>query len=190
MRAGDWIRRRYELRAPLGSGASATAWRAHDHAHGREVALKILSAGSDPEVLHQEYARLVGLWHPHLLSVHALGRVEPGERSAFYLASELVRGETLDRFATSGGPAALLEAVSGVVSALWFLHGLGLRHGDLKPSNVLVEPDGRAVLIDLGCASPLGVASATLSGTWAYLAPELLEGRVADGRAEIGRAHV
>ncbi len=185
MRAGDWIRRRYELRAPLGSGASATAWRAHDHAHGREVALKILSAGSDPEVLHQEYARLVGLWHPHLLSVHALGRVEPGERSAFYLASELVRGETLDRFATSGGPAALLEAVSGVVSALWFLHGLGLRHGDLKPSNVLVEPDGRAVLIDLGCASPLGVASATLSGTWAYLAPELLEGRVADGRADL-----
>lgn len=185
MKRGDWVRGRYELCAPLGSGASASAWRAHDHAHDREVALKILSAGSDPELVHQEYGRLVGLWHPHLLTVHGLGRVGPGADASLYLASELVRGQPLDHFAASCGPTALLDAVCGVTSALWFLHGLGLRHGDLKPSNVLVEPDGRAVLIDLGCAEPIGAASATLSGTWAYLAPELVEGRAADGRADL-----
>ena len=60
-----------------------------------------------------------------------------------------------------------------------------MRHGDFTPDNILVRPNGRAVLIDLGCARPFGQRSETLSGTPGFLAPELLRDGAGDARADL-----
>ncbi len=82
--------------------------------------------------------------------------------------------------------AELLIPLSHALAALGFLHRLGIRHGDVKPENILVDARGAGVLIDLGCSRPMDDAAIdAVSGTPGFLAPELLRGEAADGRADL-----
>jgi serine/threonine-protein kinase PknK len=176
---------RYRLGAALGHGGSAHTYVADDLLEGRSVALKLLDATHDIDLLRREFERLRGIVHPHLTRVHAFGVARlAGGRRAFYTA-ELVRGGDLRAFAAKAALADLKQAFGDVLDALDLLHRLGLRHGDVKPENVLLDAAGRAVLIDLGCAAPLGQTASALSGTHGYLAPELLAGSAADERADL-----
>ncbi|MEY4511111.1 MAG: hypothetical protein RLZZ450_3233, partial [Pseudomonadota bacterium] len=183
--SGTVLAHRYRLGARLGQGGSAQAYVADDLVEQRAVALKLLQSSRPIDELRREFELLRGLVHPHLTRVHEFGiSVHERQRRAFYTA-ELLRGGDLRAFAARALPAQLMLALCDVLDALHLLHGLGLRHGDLKPENVLVDEQGRAVLIDLGCAAALGRAVPTVSGTPGYLSPELREGRAADERADL-----
>ncbi|MFS8070394.1 MAG: protein kinase domain-containing protein, partial [Byssovorax sp.] len=79
-----------------------------------------------------------------------------------------------------------MTPLSHALSALGFLHRLGIRHGDVKPENILVDARGAGVLIDLGCSRPMDDPPLdVVSGTPGFLAPELLRGDAADGRADL-----
>lgn len=177
----------YQLLEVLGAGASATVYRARDAATGAIVALKVLrgdlaASGRWRERFDRE-VRLAGrLDHPGLCRVLAWAHL--GEQP--FLAMSLVEGCTLAaEIATlPPSPSALarrLRVLVQVARALGCAHRGGLVHRDIKPGNVLVRPDGSAVLTDLGLAFAQEeghdlTASDTLVGSPAYFAPELIHG--------------
>jgi len=189
LKPGDIVLDRYRVASTLGRGGSATTYLAHDLTWNTPVALKLLRATSPAllETLRTEFDVLRGSSHPHLSRVHDFGFLPATSSDALcFYTSDPIEGVTLDRAAKKSSWSRLRPAIIDLLRALQWLHALGLRHGDVKPSNVLVRPDGRAVLIDLGCARPLRAQPfAELSGTPAYMAPELLAGRSADGRADL-----
>ena len=183
--AGSVLAHRYRLGAPLGRGASAQAYLAEDLLEGAQVALKLLHPAHELHALRREFELLRGLIHPHLARVHdfAVTRIG-GQRRALYTSDLVLGGDLRAHVAQVGFPAARV-ALADVLDALHLLHRVGLRHGDVKPENVLVDAHGRGVLIDLGCAAPLGQVALRVSGTPHYMAPELRQGEVADERADL-----
>lgn len=172
---GTEIQRRYEIVEPLGQGGCATTYRAQDRLTGRSVALKLLHQGEVDVTLRSEFERLTRLYHPNLAQVLDLGH---HEGRLFYTAT-LVDGTTLARHHG-------LTALHGPLRALAFLHRQGIRHGDFKPDNILVDRKGQGVLIDLGCARPFGSPlGRSVSGTPGFLPPEVLRSQAADARADL-----
>ena len=176
---------RYEIRGLLGSGGMGTVYKAFDRELEELVALKLIRKDrlSRPDALTRfrkevKLARRVS--HRNVARVYDLGEADD-ER---YFTMELVEGKSL---------AAVLEAgplpIPGVTrvgremaAALAAAHAVGVIHRDLKPDNVLIALDGRAVLTDFGIARGLEqpASEATLAGSWVgtplYMAPELLAG--------------
>ncbi|WP_170229181.1 sigma 54-interacting transcriptional regulator [Polyangium fumosum] len=181
---GEILAHRYRIVATLGEGGLARTFLAKDLVLETHVALKVLRRAEDEWALRAELGYLAGLVHPHLVRVLDFGSLpRDGENSALhYLATEVIEGRELDRAA----PAfeALRAPLVDALSALAFLHHLGLRHGDFKPANVLVDARGRGVLLDLSCAGRLGRAAAP-SGTPRFIAPEVLRGERADVRSDL-----
>ena len=176
---------RFEVLEKLGEGGLGVVYRARDAATGREVALKILHERARGEDAHlrfkQEFRAMSRLRHPNLCTVHDFG-ITPG--GAPYISMELVPGQDL---ATSGtvSPARLLELLAPLARALGYLHRQGLVHGDLKPENVRVMPDGDVKLMDLGFLMAAGQAASAPRGTLAYMSPEVVRGDRVDQRADI-----
>ena len=176
---------RYELVNELGKGASATVYRAYDQALERDVALKIVSPAlaNDPDFVSrfQREARLAArMQHPNIVPVHDVGRTEDGRP---FIAMTLIEGTGLDAVIRSHGAMALPEAIrvlSELGSALDYLHGQGLVHRDVKPSNTLVEDSGRVMLADFGIAyareSTRYTSTGVMLGTPRYMAPEQMMG--------------
>lgn len=183
--AGQVFCGRYRVEAALGQGGMATTYRVHDLLDGEDVALKLLSSRALEAELLGEFERLRGLVHPNLARVYSLGRASlRGELCPFY-TSALVDGGTLSDLRAREGFEATLPFILDALDALSFLHSLGLRHGDLKPDNILCTTQGKGVLIDLGCAAPLHRKQALVSGTPGFIAPEVLAGEAADERADL-----
>jgi serine/threonine-protein kinase PknK len=183
--AGQRLAGRYRLRAELGSGGSASAWRAHDELFDRDVALKLLGEPALELVLRGEFARLARLAHPSLVRVHDWATDRRSSGALHFFSADFIDGQTLDRFALAHGFARAKAALIDALDALGYLHRAGILHGDFKPANVLVDSCGRGVLIDLGCARPLGAPLGSLSGSPEYLAPELLRGGDSGPRADL-----
>jgi serine/threonine-protein kinase PknK len=186
---GALLQDRYEVVRRLGRGGMATTYLVHDRLWDTAVALKLLRPSSAAllEAMRSEFALLRELFHPHLCQVHEFGSVGgDGEQTACFYTADYVQGVTLAERARSGGWQKLRQPLCDALGALHLLHRAGLRHGDFKPDNVLVDLEGHGVLIDLGCAAPLGSdLTAAISGTPGYLAPELLAGQVVDHRADL-----
>lgn len=168
----------------LGSGGFGTVYRAWDPALQRAVALKLRKAGPTPQEgggrrYIEEARRLASLRHPNVVAVYGVD--EHDGRVGFW--TELIDGSTLADIVREQGPLGMEEAVAvgrAICRALAAAHGVGLVHGDVKPSNVMRERGGRIVLMDFGAASVLREGSADeetrlLQGTPSTLAPELLE---------------
>jgi serine/threonine-protein kinase PknK len=163
---------RYQLVARLGGGAEGSVWRAVDlRSEGSTCAVKVQARSIAPE-----HARLLlSLDHPNLARTRDLGAL-PGGGS--FVVMDLVEGATLDAVADT---ATLVRAGAAVASALEALHSVGIVHGDVKPTNILVRGD-RAVLVDLGTASAAGARSVGLHGSLAFAAPEALLGAATPAR--------
>lgn len=189
----------FRLVRELGRGGQGTVWLAVDDRIGRHVALKIVARSPLLEDLaprFQREARLLGrLDHPGLCPVYDVG----SDDAVAWIALRYVEGETLAH-RLERGPLARDEAVlvcERAARALEFAHAAGIVHRDVKPSNVMLAPDGSPVLLDFGVArlidradakDPVAALTATgnVVGTAAYLAPELLDGTgVPDARVDV-----
>lgn len=171
----------YTVVRQIGSGAMGAVYRAEDDG-GNAVALKMLHRHLDDpaarERLRREARALQGLRHP------AVARVLDAELDGpeAFIVTELVEGPTLEEEIDERGPLDardLFELADQLADALEAVHGTGVVHRDLTPSNVLIARTG-PVLIDFGLAQGPGDARATrtgfVMGTPGYLAPELLDG--------------
>ncbi len=162
-----------------------TVLRAFDERLEREVAIKLVrrASGSDEATrrLEREARVAAGLDHPGVVRIFELG-VHEGET---YIVMELVRGAPLSAVLRERGPASIGAAAAAGVAiarATAVAHDAGIVHRDLKPQNVVVRDDGVIKVLDFGLAKSLSgeeaklSATGTVSGTPAYLSPELLAG--------------
>jgi len=165
--------------------------RGEDTLLGRPVAVKLLLDYGDPRSVarfQQEAQILARLQHPNVISVFDTG-VDGGDR---FIVMELVEGPTLRELLDTEGrlaPERAGEIASRLASALGFAHGKAVIHRDVKPSNVLLPPDGGVKLADMGIARLLSpeALTATLSvrGTALYISPEQVRGDRVDPRADL-----
>ncbi|MGE3632368.1 MAG: protein kinase, partial [Sandaracinaceae bacterium] len=164
---------RFEPRRILGEGALGSVEVAFDRAREREVALKRVRL-RDPlhaDVFQRELRLLRGVAHPRLVRLLDAGIADDEAGRFGYFTSELTIGTPL---ATPRAWSTLRATLIDTAHALLALHDASLMHGDVSAANVLVDASGRATLIDLGCARPLGEPLVTLDGT--HPAPEILRG--------------
>lgn len=184
---GQWFAGIYKLERVLGEGGVGIVFAARDASLERPIAIKVLRpelrerAELRAALLH-EGRRLAEVRHPNVVTVHACGT----HRGMPFVAMELVEGaNALELLVAAGGRLPtdeVLDLLEAIARGLDALHAIGLVHGDLKPSNVLVGAGRRVKLIDVG----LGGASSgdeLIRGTAAFLAPERLRGLVGPSRA-------
>ncbi len=168
-----------EILGRLGAGGMGVVYRARQAELGRDVALKLLAAGEDTDRFLSEARAAARLSHANIVPVFEVGR---HDGRPYYLM-ELVDGATLaDRL--KSGPLEPREAAAIIRQAALALdhaHKAGILHRDVKPSNLLLDRDGRARLADFGIARDLNretraTSSGSVLGTPAYMAPEQAEG--------------
>ncbi|MBX3066552.1 MAG: SUMF1/EgtB/PvdO family nonheme iron enzyme [Anaerolineae bacterium] len=176
---------KYEIKALIGHGGMAEVYRALNPDLGQDVAIKVLR----PHVLSsqdslirfkQEAQSVAGLSHPNIIRVFdfsAEGRMQ-------YMVMELVNGQSMDRLLArnpNGLPLELaLKLFRQIADALGYAHERGVIHRDIKPGNVLLAENDRAILTDFGLARIAGAAKLTTTGTSygtpAYMSPEQASG--------------
>ncbi len=187
----------FELLEPIGAGGMATVLRARDVQLDRLVALKILppETARDEESIrrfHQEARAAARLDHENIARVYYCG----ADQGLHFIAFEFVEGVNLRVYIDQHGPLPVAEAVRIVLqiaTGLEHAASRGVVHRDVKPSNIIISPNGRAKLVDMGLARSLGPAhdggltqSGVTLGTFDYISPEqALEPRAADSRSDI-----
>lgn len=173
---------RLELRQRLGRGGFGDVYRAYDPDLQREVALKLfhedrMSDESAASELLAEARQLAKLKHQNVVSVYGV-ETHDG-RSGYWM--ELVEGRTLEAQLEADGPLGADEARQmglALCRAVAAVHAQGLVHRDIKTTNVMRERGGRLVLMDFGTVVDAEFTDpGRVSGTPAYMAPELLDGR-------------
>ncbi|AZS41858.1 Serine/threonine-protein kinase PknA [Microbacterium oxydans] len=179
---------RYQLRECVGQGGMARVYRAEDVLLGRTVAIKLLNGGSEgvpSDRARSEMTLLASLNHPAMVTLYD-AQLVPGK--AEYLVMEFVDGPTLSARIAQGPvpPTDVAMIAADLAEALHVVHGAGVVHRDVKPSNVLLSPTSLpgsrsgAKLADFGISVLVDDARLTspgvVIGTAAYLAPEQLRG--------------
>lgn len=174
----------YRIVDALGHGGMGHVFRAEHDAMGRQVAIKVLPLErSTPEAIAnftREIRAQASLDHENLVRAYDAGH----DRKVYYLVSEYVPGCDLRKLVQRRGPldmATAAEIISDVALGLQHAHDRGLIHRDVKPGNVLVTPEGRAKLSDLGLAGSLDANAdadprrGKLVGTADYLSPDQIK---------------
>jgi eukaryotic-like serine/threonine-protein kinase len=189
----------YRIIQEIGSGGMGVVFRAHDQHLDREVAIKVLHPGTITDEgarkhLHKEALALSKLNHPNIATIHDFDC----QRGIDFLVMEYIPGVTLNK-KLAAGPLRENEVVRLAMQlseGLTAAHEHGVVHRDLKPGNLQLTSDGRLKILDFGLArlrqplAEMAVAETTLqtqsiSGTFAYMAPEQLMGEELDPRTDI-----
>jgi serine/threonine protein kinase len=193
--APEWLGRRiaqYVVQAPLSSGGMGVVYKARDEQLGRQVALKFLpphlSANAEAKARFVAEARAAAaLDHPNVCTVYQIGEIDDGR---LFIAMPLYDGETL-RTRLERGRLMFGEAIAiavQVARGLEHAHQAGIVHRDVKPSNIVVLPNGTAKILDFGIAQIRDVSLAdpkTVIGTIAYMSPEQATASAIDGRSDV-----
>jgi eukaryotic-like serine/threonine-protein kinase len=199
---GRMVAGRYLLQNTIGRGAMGTVWRARDTVLARDVAVKEVrlrgpvSAGSvmteETRILYQRTLReartAARLNHPAVVTIFDVVEADGSP----WIVMELVQARSLDQVLTEDGrldPQQAADAGLRVLGALACAHAAGILHRDVKPSNVLLGPDGRVVLTDFGIATLEGDSGLTqagmVMGTPGFTAPERIRGDVASPASDL-----
>jgi serine/threonine protein kinase len=179
----------YRIIEAVGEGGMGTVWRALQLSTQREVALKVLSAGSfRTQKFRARFEREVELTaqlaHPNIARVYDSGL----HRGMYYYTMELLDGEHLDKYVADHGMTQrqVLELIHKVCQGVQYAHQRGVIHRDLKPSNIVVTSDGEPHILDFGLAKALLQDDKTVTvsvdgdvaGTPAYMSPEQAGGHL------------
>lgn len=199
---GTLIGGRYRLDAVIGRGGMSTVYKAFDTVLERAVAIKLMhreiTADSDQlERFRREARSVAQLNHPHVVTVIDAGE-EPspdGEEPPVgtpYIVLEYVDGETLKSLIRREGPLEIPKAIAYAIEiarALGAAHERQIVHRDVKPHNILIDPEGRAKITDFGIARSLSEEGLTMAGrvlgTTDYVSPEQALGQPVTPQSDV-----
>jgi tetratricopeptide (TPR) repeat protein len=190
----------YRILEQIGAGGMGVVYRAHDEQLDRDVALKVLPAGTLADdaarkQFRKEALALAKLSHPNIATVFEFS----SQQDVDFLAMELIPGKPLsDRLHAGAMPQPeIIRLATQLAEGLAAAHDQGVIHRDLKPANLFVTPDGRLKILDFGLAKHTPTAgvgdvtrsitadTGTVSGTVPYMSPEQLRGLPVDPRSDI-----
>jgi serine/threonine-protein kinase len=182
----------YRIVEPIGQGGTSVVYRAEHIRLGRTAALKLLTPRLGEADFRDRFLResklAASLDHPNIVPVYDAGE----EGDVLFIAMACVDGSDLKALLVNEGRLPLrraLRIVSQIASALDAAHARGLVHRDVKPANILVAHDDRALLSDFGVVKELTSGGATRTGSFIgtieYCSPEQIEGRDVDPRADV-----
>jgi beta-lactam-binding protein with PASTA domain/predicted Ser/Thr protein kinase len=179
---GTVVDGRYRVLRRLGAGGMADVWLAEDTHLQRRVALKVLHRRlvQDREFVERfrrEAEAAAALQHPNVVAVYDRGDAD----GTYYIAMQYLEGRSLKQLIDAGlRPEQAVLLIRQVLEAARFAHSRGVVHRDLKPQNVIVDDEGKAVVTDFGIALA-GVSEITqtgsVMGTPQYLSPEQAQGQ-------------
>ena len=188
---------RYQIEALIGQGGMAAVYKAYDPNLRRSVAIKVIHThlSNNPEFVRrfeEEAAAVAHLRHPNIVQVFDFNH----DQDRYYMVMEFIPGETLQtrlkRLNEAGRRLPVESAArfaSDICDAAEYAHQRGMIHRDIKPANVMLDVNGKAILMDFGIARMVGgtqhTATGAVLGTALYMAPEQIQGLHADGRADI-----
>jgi serine/threonine protein kinase len=194
---GHLVAGRYRLGQRIGSGAMGVVWQAHDERLHRVVAVKQLLQQPGLSSAQAEEARLrsmregriaARLSHPNAITVYDV--TEDGGQP--WLIMEYLPSNSLAAVLQERGPLPPREAArigAQIAAALTAAHAAGIVHRDVKPANVLIAEDGTVKITDFGISRAAGdvtvTATGMLTGTPAYLAPEVAKGENPTSQADV-----
>jgi eukaryotic-like serine/threonine-protein kinase len=190
---GTRIGERFQLEEKIGAGGMSSVYRAFDPTLERRVAIKLMhrDLSTDPDQLERfrrEARAVARLNHPHVVTV-----IDAGDDGGTpYIVFEYVEGETLKDRINRLGRLSVPEAVAYAIEigrALACAHHHKLVHRDVKPQNVLIDPEGRAKVTDFGIARSLEAhgltATGRVLGTTDYVSPEQALGHQVTEQSDI-----
>src|ERR1700732_5283616 len=184
---------RYRLDAQIGRGGMSTVYRAFDTVLERPVAVKLMhreiaSDSAQIERFRREARSVAQLSHPHIVTVIDAG----DDEGRPYIVFEFVEGETLKQPIRRLGQLPVPEAVAYAIEiarALGAAHQRNIVHRDVKPQNVLIDPEGSAKVTDFGIARSLDEDGLTVDGrvlgTTDYVSPEQALGHPVSGQSDL-----
>ena len=179
------VESRYEFLDKIGSGSFATVYRARDTELGREVAVKQIHEQymEEPQQLErywQEAQLLASLHHPNIVTIFDI------YRDRGWLILELMQANLAERMAgRQMNLTSLRTTIAHALRSLKYLHTQGIVHGDIKPSNLMIDARRRIKLGDFGLARRVSNEEGSMiKGTTKYMAPEV----VSDEFGDIGPA--
>lgn len=166
---------RYEQLETVGTGRFTTVYRARDRELGREVAVKqirdeFLGGTLQLDRYWQEAQLLASLQHPNVITIYDI------DRQRGWLVMELMQGTLAERLAgRQMDLRALKTTLAHCLRALHYLHGRGIVHGDIKPSNMMIDARRRIKIGDFGLSRRVSDQDGTLlKGATRYIAPEVV----------------
>jgi serine/threonine-protein kinase len=188
---------RYQVEKELGKGAMGVVYLGKDPKIGRVVAIKTMALAQEFEAdelaeVKQRFfreAETAGrLSHPHIVTIHDAGE----EHDLCYIAMEFLKGKDLVPFTKQGSTLPtekVVSIVARVADALGYAHRHNVVHRDVKPANVMYEPENDIVKVtDFGIAritDSSKTKTGMVLGTPSYMSPEQLQGRKIDGRSDL-----
>lgn len=182
----------YTILERIGNGGMGTVYRARDTRLDREVALKFLyppfTRDADAETrLIAEARAAASLQHPNICVIHEIGETPDGQP---FIAMALCLGETLKKRLARGAiePGEAVGIATQVARGLSAAHSRHIIHRDVKPGNIILEPEGMVKLLDFGLAKSSDVsvtAPGFTPGTVAYMSPEQIRGEQVDHRSDL-----
>jgi eukaryotic-like serine/threonine-protein kinase len=176
--------RRYRATEKIGSGGMADVYKAVDETLGRTVAVKVMHPryAADPAFAHrfrQEAQAAANLVSPNIVNMYDWGQ----DADTYYIVMEYVRGADLKSIIEQKGALpshTVAEIGAQVCSALTAAHGYDIIHRDIKPHNIMVQPDGTVKVMDFGIAragNSTMTQTGSVLGTAHYVSPEQAQGR-------------
>jgi serine/threonine-protein kinase len=183
---------KYEIAGELGAGGMATVYLAHEIALDRRVAIKVMSphlfqSHGMVERFHREARTVAALDHSNIIPIY---RVEEADGLLFFVM-KFVDGRALDLILKENGPLPVRTVQAVLVQvglALAHAHGRKVIHRDVKPGNIMIDEEGRAIVTDFGIAKTIDTTSLSSTdgtvGTPYYMSPEQFGGEKITGRSD------